>query len=207
MIDVLTQALLTPGEGSPFRIGVVQSTGPTVVRLGDDASGDVTSPPILGSYSPAAADVVLCAMIPGGGIAVLGSVGSGGGGSVPAGSLFNFGGSAAPTGYLLCYGQSVATVTYPALFTAIGYTFGGAGANFTIPDLRGRIMRGKDNMGGSDAGRIDTANTVGATDGLQYNLIPSNATQVAAGGDYWAAASGYYDTLDPGMILNVIIKT
>jgi len=48
-----------------------------------------------------------------------------------------------PTGWLLCDGSSVATATYPDLFAAIGYVYGGAGANFTLPDLVDVFVRGQ----------------------------------------------------------------
>ena len=47
-----------------------------------------------------------------------------------------------PTGWLLCDGASVATATYPDLFTAIGYAYGGAGANFNLPNMVSRFTRG-----------------------------------------------------------------
>jgi microcystin-dependent protein len=55
----------------------------------------------------------------------------------PAGSLIDFAGSSAPAGWLLCDGTSYPTATYGALFAAIGYAFGGSGANFNVPDARG----------------------------------------------------------------------
>lgn len=79
----------------------------------------------------------------------------------------------APNGWLLAYGQSLATATYPDLFAAIAYSFGGSGPNFNVPDLRGRTMFGLDNMGGTDAGRLAAANTLGLTGGEEYhtNLV------------------------------------
>jgi microcystin-dependent protein len=49
----------------------------------------------------------------------------------------------ADSGWLLCRGQSLPTSgTYAALFAKIGYTFGGSGANFTLPNLCGYIPIG-----------------------------------------------------------------
>jgi microcystin-dependent protein len=62
----------------------------------------------------------------------------------PAGVISQFAGSTAPTGYLLCTGQSVSTTTYADLFAVIGYTYGGSGSSFTIPNLQGRIPVGRD---------------------------------------------------------------
>jgi microcystin-dependent protein len=65
-------------------------------------------------------------------------------GGTPAGVISQFAGSSAPSGYLLCEGQSVSTVTYADLFAAIGYSYGGSGSSFVIPNLKGRIPVGRD---------------------------------------------------------------
>jgi microcystin-dependent protein len=62
----------------------------------------------------------------------------------PAGVISQFAGDTAPTGYLLCTGQSVSTTTFADLFAVIGYTYGGSGSSFTIPNLQGRIPVGRD---------------------------------------------------------------
>jgi microcystin-dependent protein len=58
--------------------------------------------------------------------------------ALPSGTVVDFAGATAPGGWLACDGSSFPTATYPNLFAAIGYTFGGSGANFNVPDLRGR---------------------------------------------------------------------
>lgn len=63
---------------------------------------------------------------------------------IPSGSIHAFAGIAAPTGYLLCDGTSYATATYPNLFAEIGYVYGGGGANFNVPNLKGRVVVGYD---------------------------------------------------------------
>jgi microcystin-dependent protein len=74
---------------------------------------------------------------------------------VPPGVVFSFAMSAAPTGYLKCDGSSVLRATYPALFTAIGTTWGSVdGTHFTLPDLRGEFVRGYDDGKGTDTGRV-----------------------------------------------------
>jgi microcystin-dependent protein len=45
-------------------------------------------------------------------------------------------------------------VSYTELFSLIGYTFGGSGANFNKPDLRGEFVRGWDDSRGVDVGRV-----------------------------------------------------
>jgi microcystin-dependent protein len=41
-----------------------------------------------------------------------------------------------PEGFLLCDGSSYTTTNYQNLFALIGYTYGGSGSTFNIPDLR-----------------------------------------------------------------------
>ena len=76
------------------------------------------------------------------------------------GSIVPWGGTSAPTGWLECDGSAVSRTTYSALFTAIGTTYGsGDGSTtFNVPDIRGRTVCGKDNMGGSSADRVTDAN-------------------------------------------------
>jgi len=64
--------------------------------------------------------------------------------------------AAIPAGWLACGGQAVSRSTYAALFLAIGtlYGAGNGSTTFNVPDLRGRALFGKDNMGGSAANRL-----------------------------------------------------
>jgi microcystin-dependent protein len=80
-------------------------------------------------------------------------------GSVPVGAVMDFATTAAPTGWLLCYGQAVNRTTYSALFAVIGTTYGpGDGSTtFNLPDCRGRVRGGKDDMGGVGASRLTSA--------------------------------------------------
>ena len=54
----------------------------------------------------------------------------------PAGTIIMWGGAAStPTGYLFCDGGSYNKNTYQSLFNAIGYTYGGSGDNFNVPQI------------------------------------------------------------------------
>jgi len=44
--------------------------------------------------------------------------------------------------YLNCDGGSYSTTAYPALFTAIGYAYGGSGATFNVPNFGSRFPIG-----------------------------------------------------------------
>lgn len=81
--------------------------------------------------------------------------------AVPLGGVIDYAGSTAPTNFALCYGQAINRTTYATLFAIIGTTYGvGDGSTtFNVPDLRGRIAAGKDDMGGSAASRL-TATTI-----------------------------------------------
>jgi phage-related tail fiber protein len=69
------------------------------------------------------------------------------------GAVSFFATSTAPTGWLKANGASLSTTAYTDLFARIGYTFGGSGANFNLPDLRGEFLRSLDDGRGIDTGR------------------------------------------------------
>lgn len=76
-------------------------------------------------------------------------------GAAPPGAVVTYAGATEPSGWLFCFGQSVSRTTYAALFAAIGTTYGSIdGSSFSLPDLRGRVVAGKDNMGGTSANRL-----------------------------------------------------
>jgi microcystin-dependent protein len=86
----------------------------------------------------------------------------------PIGVVLPYAGTAAPTGWLLCYGQAVSRTTYAALFavTSTTYGVGDGSTTFNLPDLRGRVPAGQDDMGGSSANRLtNPGTTVGGIDG------------------------------------------
>jgi microcystin-dependent protein len=64
---------------------------------------------------------------------------------VNTGLIIPWGSASIPSGFLECNGASVSTSTYAALFAVIAYTYGGAGASFTLPDLRDRTVLSKSN--------------------------------------------------------------
>ena len=103
--------------------------------------------------------------------------------AVPLGTVVDFAGPNAPANWMFCYGQQLDRDTYSDLFSILGTTYGTTSAGtFGLPDLRGRIGAGADNMGGTAAGRIgDPAVNVGlnggilgSTGGLYYHLVTVN---------------------------------
>jgi len=96
--------------------------------------------------------------------------------ALPIGVVIPYAGAAAPAGWLLCFGQNVSRTTYAGLFAAIG-TAHGAGdgsTTFGLPDLRGRVVAGKDDMGGTSANRITLSlngDILGAAGGAETHTI------------------------------------
>lgn len=80
-------------------------------------------------------------------------------GATLAGTVIYYAASSAPTGYLKANGASLSTTTYATLFAAIGYTFGGSGSSFTLPDLRGQFIR----SWADDGTTYDVGRTFGLT--------------------------------------------
>ena len=92
----------------------------------------------------------------------------------PTGTYVDFAGVSTnlPPGCLLCYGQTVAIASYPNLFAKIGATYGGDGVTtFGIPDHRGYVRAGLDNMGGTAASRLSAWTSVGYAGGEQTHLL------------------------------------
>ncbi len=83
---------------------------------------------------------------------------------IPVGSITMYGGAAAPANYALCDGTSLDTTVHASLFAAIGYTYGGSGANFNVPNMKQRFPIHKADSGvastlGGTGGAIDHTHT------------------------------------------------
>lgn len=99
---------------------------------------------------------------------------------IPIGGSFDYWGSSAPnSSFALMYGQAISRTTYATLFSLFSTTYGtGDGSTtFNIPDLRGRVVAGKDDMGGSAASRLTasyfggTATSLGAVGGSESHTL------------------------------------
>lgn len=158
--------------------------------------------------------------------------------TMPAGALIPYAVNSAPSGWLLCDGTAVSRTTYATLFAAIGTTYGvGDGSTtFNLPDLRGRIIAGLDNLGGSSANRVTNANadslggvhgsethtlttaelpahthTISTYGGGGSNGLVSSGDSSAGAGPAAATGSNGSDTahnnVQPTMFMAYIIKT
>ena len=75
------------------------------------------------------------------------------GGLVPPGTMVQYLGSVAPSGWLFCRGQAISRTAFPALFAAIGTTYGpGDGSTtFNLPNMERRMPIGKAASGSASA--------------------------------------------------------
>lgn len=100
--------------------------------------------------------------------------------NVPIGSCIDFFGATAPnSSFVLAYGQAISRSTYSVLFSLFGtiYGPGDGSATFNVPDLRGRVIAGKDDMGGNVASRLTAsyfggvATNLGAAGGSESHVL------------------------------------
>lgn len=96
----------------------------------------------------------------------------------PVGTVIDYAGAAVPSvvqgvTWVFPYGQAVSRTTYATLFARLGtaYGVGDGTTTFNLPDYRGRVGAGQDDMGGTSADRITAAvagfdgDVLGATGG------------------------------------------
>jgi microcystin-dependent protein len=137
------------------------------------------------------------------------------------GEVVMYAGATAPAGTLMCFGQAVSRTDYVGLFTALSTTHGvGDGSStFNLPDLRGRVGAGKDNMGGSAAGRLSAVivgTTLGAAGGVERTatMDPPNLLTIVEGSAVTqptnvaglAHVHGNVHIVQPTLVLNYVIR-
>jgi microcystin-dependent protein len=112
----------------------------------------------------------------------------------PTGSVMMWTTNTAPSGWLLCDGTSVLTSAYAALFGVIGYTFGGTGGSFTLPDFRNRFPVGSGDSyalaatgGSKDA--VVVSHTHAVTDPGHSHALPT-AVWASSGSSRWSGTAG-----------------
>jgi microcystin-dependent protein len=123
---------------------------------------------------------------------------------IPYGTIIQSAAIDIPAGWLDCDGSSKSKFTYPKLFIAIEYTYGGSDMFFNVPDIKGRVVVGT----GSGAGLSSRSLAVkgGAeTHALTTSEMPSHThTSNAVGGSIGLITSngqsttgGDMDTTNP----------
>ena len=96
---------------------------------------------------------------------------------MPSGSIIVYAGSSAPTGWLFCDGSAISRSTYATLFGIIStsYGVGDGSSTFNLPDIRGRVVAGKEASASlltSAVGGLN-GNTLGNTGGAQGITLTS----------------------------------
>ncbi len=100
---------------------------------------------------------------------------------VPAGTVMAFAGQDIPVGWKLCDGASLGINEYPDLYQSIGelWGYGGDGAGgqyFSLPDMRGRFLRGTSRGSTQDPNR-DSRTPIGNGGSNQTGSYQNNATK------------------------------
>lgn len=140
----------------------------------------------------------------------------------PVGSVLPYSLSTAPAGWAMCYGQVLLSsntdaAALRAALIADGFPYGQDGSgNPKVPDMRGRVAAGKDDMGGTAASRLTSAGsgvagtTLGATGGAETHTltaaqipphthpIASNSSRNTTSGGSDNVAMGGASTLNTG---------
>lgn len=102
--------------------------------------------------------------------------------------------------WMFAYGQAISRTTYATLFALLGTTYGaGDGSTtFNLPDKRGRVSAGQDDMGGSSANRLTgssgsvNGDTLGGTGGAETHTLTAaeQADMQIRGYDNWSQNTG-----------------
>jgi microcystin-dependent protein len=167
----LTQSVATTGVSSmtgPLKLSAGTAVAPALTLASDTTTGWYNS--AAGTWVYVGSGTTVFTLAPTGGTITNLTVGNltvTGSFSVAAnrivGEVVDYTGTSAPSLWLFPFGQAISRSTYAALFAVCGTTYGaGDGSTtFNVPDIRGRVTAGKDNMGGVAAGRMTAANVDG----------------------------------------------
>ena len=137
------------------------------------------------------------------------------------GEIRGYAGTSDPSGWFICDGRSLSTSTYSALYSVIGYAYGGSGGSFNIPDFRDRVVVGKGSTFalGDTGGELTHTLTVaempahthtydrpsisGGTQGAGSN---ASLPVVSAGAVGSAGTNGAHNNVQPYGVANWVIK-
>lgn len=142
-------------------------------------------------------------------------------GGLPTGALVDFTSTTLPSGFIWADGATLTGATpytaLRALYIADGFPHGQDGSgNPKVPDHRGRVSAGKDNMGGTAANRLTTAGsgvagiTLGAAGGAENVTLtgvqsgtPSHSHTASSTPSLTADSSGAHThPQDPGTVFD-----
>ncbi|MFB9768243.1 tail fiber protein, partial [Nocardioides kongjuensis] len=120
--------------------------------------------------------------------------------------------SKVPSTKLVCDGSSKAVASYPYLFAVIGYTYGGSGANFNVPNLVDRFPIGAGTKalgttGGGPTKTLAVANLPGGhPTGYTGSSLMGSGPTPAFGVTATGGTSTPFDVMNPWLALTPVIR-
>lgn len=114
----------------------------------------------------------------------------------------DFADTGVPHGFLPADGRSLSTTDHPQLFARIGYTWGGSGTTFRLPDFRGQFIRGTTSsalVASTETSALAThAHQVGVTVGGWFQF--SSVAMTASGSG--SSVTGKSPWFNPGSVFD-----
>jgi microcystin-dependent protein len=120
----------------------------------------------------------------------------------PSGSIIDFGGTSAPSGFLICDGSSYSTTVYSDLFSAIGYTWGGSGSSFNVPNLSRSVTIGSGGTASDTIGNVvgDTfsgeTTTLTSIDQIPNHTHITDGSVIEGGSNAWVGTNPSFGVSD-----------
>ena len=105
---------------------------------------------------------------------------------MPSGMMMLWGGLTPPLDWFICNGQALSTTERAALFAILGYAYGGSGATFNVPDLRGRVPAGVDGTGRLTGSTVVNSHLLGGAGGQETEQGYADVNVSVSGRSYGA---------------------
>ena len=111
-----------------------------------------------------------------------------------------------PQNFLTCDGSSQNAVTFADLFAVLGFKYGGSGANFNLPDLRGTFIRGRAGGSGNDPDRTSRTDRGDGVTGDRVGTKQANSRASTGPIGHPSGAVGGQEDRPINVYMNYIIR-